>query len=102
MSTSSTEESLLTALVVDDAASRSALPSSSRSHAVDIIRPCRLLRTPPLIPSLMLDHMDDRTAICYLTSCKLLHVGYHEYPVKQAMPQRLLQDYSYADSSSTP
>ena len=33
----------------------------------------------------MLDCMDDLSAVRYLSTCSVLHAGYHEYPVKQAM-----------------
>ena len=58
---------------------------SSRSHIVDVAQPCPLLDVIPPIRSLILDHMDDCTAIRYLSTCSTLHAGYHEYGVKQAM-----------------
>ena len=90
MDARSAPESLL---VMADAASRSFLSLSSLSHGINIVHPCRLLDTPPPIRSLMLDHMDDRTAIRYLSTCQMLHAGYHAYPVKQAMSVQTLQDH---------
>ena len=62
-----------------------ALPSPSHAHIIVIIQPCCLLDTPPPVRSLMLDYMDDHTAIRYLSTCQMLHAGYHEYPLKRAM-----------------
>ena len=59
--------------------------SSSPSHGINIVQPCCLLDTPPPVRSLVLDYMDDHTAIRYLSTSQMLHAGYHEYPVKQAM-----------------
>ena len=59
--------------------------SSSNLHSINIARPCPLLDVIPPVRSLMLDYMDDLTAIRYLSTCSVLHAGYHEYPVKQAM-----------------
>ena len=43
---------------------------------------------------MMLDHMDDRTAITYLSTCHSLLGGYHQYPLKQAMSELTLVDIS--------
>ena len=70
--------------LIASTSSDSALPLST-AYRIDVAQPCPLLDTPPPIRSLMLDYMDDRTAIRYLKTCCTLHSGYHAYPVKQAM-----------------
>jgi len=79
-------DSLRTPLVfvANSSASRS---SPSPPHVIDIVRPCPLLDTLPPIRSMMLDYMDDRTAMHYLSTCQSLHVLYHHYPLKQAMSE---------------
>jgi len=70
---------------------------SSPSHVVDIVRPCPLLHVIPPVRSLMLDYMDDRTAITYLSTCRSLHVGYHSCPLKQAMSVETFREATRLD-----
>ena len=80
-------------------ASRPSSPASSSpyQHLLDIDLPCPLLDTPPAILSLLLDCLDDTSAIHCLSSCTSLHAGYHSYPLKQAMSSKLLQQLSHID-----
>jgi len=59
----------------------------SPSHIVDIVQPCPLLDTPVAVRSMMLDYLNDHTAITYLSTCCSLHGGYHHYPLKQTMSE---------------
>jgi len=88
MDTAST--TAFTPLLDDDDSSTTTTPSSSFasfSHLIDLTQPCPLLDTLPPIRSMMLDYMDDRTAITYLSTCPSLHVRYHQYPLKRAMTE---------------
>ena len=71
---------------------------SNPSHAIDTVQPCHLLDVPPPVRSLVLDYMDDRTAIRYLSTCRLLHAGYHAYPVKQAMSVETFREATQLDA----
>ena len=66
---------------------------SSSSHLVDIgtVPACQLLATPPPIRCLMLDYLDDTSTMQYLSSCRSLHAGYHDYPVKRALSVKAAQ-----------
>ena len=46
---------------------------------------------------MMLDYMDDRTAIHYLSTCQSLHGGYHHYPLKQAMSVAAFRESTQVD-----
>ena len=82
----STSDSTFTNLLNVDSAPSDPLSSpSSPAHAIDIVRPCRLLDVPSPIRSMMLDYMDDHSAIQYLSTCQPLHAGYHQYPLKRAL-----------------
>jgi len=93
MDTAST--TAFTPLLDDDDSPIHTTPSSSFasfSHLIDVTQPCPLLDTLPPIRSMMLDYMDDRTAIHYLSTCQSLHVLYHHYPLKQAMTEWAFRD----------
>ena len=79
------------------ASSDSELSPSSHCH-VDVVQPCPLLDVIPPVRALMLDYMDDCTAIHYLTSCKQVHAGYHEYPLKQAMSVATFEQATHLDA----
>ena len=81
----------------DDAVSSSS-SSSSFSHIDDVALPCPLLDVIPPVRSLMLDYMDDLTAIRYLSTCSVLHAGYHEYPVKQSMTESTFRHATQLDA----
>ena len=46
---------------------------------------------------MLLDYMDDLSAIRHLTSCSLLHGCYHQYPVKRAMSVATLTQLTAVD-----
>ncbi len=89
MSISSTSDGLAAPLIAADAPPE---PPLSPSHAIGVVRPCPLLHVPPPIRSLILDYVDDLSAIRCLSTCRSLHAGYHAYPLKQAMPEAVLQN----------
>ncbi len=60
---------------------------TSSSSLIFNVAPSRhpLHNVPAPVRSLILDCMDDLSAIRFLSSCRSLHAGYHAYPLKQAM-----------------
>ena len=91
MSEPSTPSHSFTGFLTLSAATSSQAASSSSSHLCDLARPCRLLDTPSAVRCLVLDYLDDTSAIRCLSSCRSLHAGYHSYPVKRAVSVESLQ-----------
>ena len=102
MSRPSTSHSLSTPLLADDSPSDAVLSPPPSSHAVHIDRHCLLWDVPPPLRSMMLDYMDDRTAIRYLNTCQSLHAGYHQYPLKCAMAESLFREVTQLDAYLAP
>ena len=66
-------------------------PTVDAVSTVDAVQHCRLLDVIEPIRWLILDYADDHTAVACLSSCRFLHAGYHQYPVKRAMSMETLR-----------
>ena len=66
------------------------LVSMSPPQPANSLQPCGLPDVPTPVRSMMLDYMDDRSAVRCLSTCHVLHAGYHQYPVKRAVSVKAL------------
>ena len=98
MSSSSTLDSLSTPLIAE--AFLSPPPPSHAKYTT--ARHCHLWDVPTPVRSLMLDYMDDRTAIRYLSTCQSLHAGYHHYPLKRPMAESVFREVTQLDKYLAP
>ena len=80
-------DSLSTSLLAVEPSSLSPQSATSSRVAVGNARHCRLLAVPAPIRALVLDYADDLSALRYLSACRSLHAGYHQYPLKRSMPE---------------
>ena len=72
-------------------AASSSRPSSSFAIPFTPDQPCPLLHLLPPLRSVLLQSMDDLTAIRYLSTCRSLHASYHHYPLKRDMSENIFR-----------